>query len=309
MRVCFLQNLRVTSKYFKLWIVDHLECFPYRPALDSTTLQRCHLGFSKKEKIFNDFWADRTVPKLPSESENQSLMDSVSCFSTSSISIVYIDITRGQCLRFLIFYLQIDGRWLGNTMQNECGVCIKSQFWRQLALSWSAANPFQRSPWLKAHIISWCHFHPGKNNNDNEQQIGIDGIEQIWTNWNKPDKAIQRNTENVFVWETFKDLVKTKISAAALSVTERSRSRHSLLNRGPTTSRASTCPQACAIKSSAYRHIAKKIPDIQVTKRGCHITSCHRIFNTTCFFRDAIGVITQPLGQCHWRLAFVFLEV
>ena len=278
----------------------------YRPALDSTTLQRCHhLGFSKKEKTFNDFWADRTVPKLPSESENQSLMDSVSCFSTSSISIVYIDITRGQCLRFLMFYLQIDGRWLGNAMQNECGVCIKSQFWRQLALSWSAANPFQRSPWLKAHhSISWSlPFPPWK-----EQQWQWT-TNRYRTNMNKLKQTWQSNTENVFVWETFKDLVKTKISAAALSVTERSRSRHSLLNRGPTTSRASTCPQACAIKSSAYRHIAKKIPDIQVTKRRCHITSCHRIFNTTCFFRDAIGVITQPLGQCHWLLAFVFLEV
>lgn len=55
-------------------------------------------------------------------------------------------------------------------------------------------------------------------------------LKQIW----------QSNTICIFfVWETFKELV-TKISAAALSVTERSRSRHSLLNRGPTTSRAST---------------------------------------------------------------------
>lgn len=222
-RVCFLQNLRVTSKYFKFQNFHHFHDY-------STTLQYCHhFGFSTLETLQKiKVWWTVWVASL--------------LLLSDSISIVYTDITRGQCLRFS------SSNWwgmIGKTMQNACGVCIKSQFRRQLALSWSAANPFQSSPWLKAHGISWWLPFPPWN----EQQIGI---ENICTNWNQSDKAIKII---FFVWETFKDFV-TKISAAALSVTERSRSRHSLLNRGPTTSRAST---------------AKKIPDIQLTKRilGC----------------------------------------
>lgn len=221
--VCFLQNLRVTSKYFKFQNFHHFHDY-------STTLQYCHhFGFSTLETLQKiKVWWTVWVASL--------------LLLSDSISIVYTDITRGQCLRFS------SSNWwgmIGKTMQNACGVCIKSQFRRQLALSWSAANPFQSSPWLKAHGISWWLPFPPWN----EQQIGI---ENICTNWNQSDKAIKII---FFVWETFKDFV-TKISAAALSVTERSRSRHSLLNRGPTTSRAST---------------AKKIPDIQLTKRilGC----------------------------------------